>query len=147
MPPLLRPGMLWDPEGYSAWEREAVSLFAREETTPESALARLEAIAEDIERWSPETGSLANHVLHAFSSRVESGAVPSRSCWGTAAPVVNRYLAARLFASWVPYRADRLSALVRDLAHAHTVLRDEAGGSDLLAAIRATDLRIVHARC
>lgn len=144
MPPLLRPGMLWDLDGYSAWETEAVSLLAEVGTTPESALAALEGVALEIERWSPSMGLLAEHVRRAFRARLDTSSPRSPSAWGDAAPVVNRYLAARLFASWVPYRSNRLSALVLDLAHAHTVLSAHAARTDLLAAIRATDLQLVH---
>jgi hypothetical protein len=58
--------------------------------------------------------------------------------------VVKRYLAARLFGSWVPYRVDRLSALVEHLQQTLLVLNEEASRADLLEAIRATDLRMVH---
>jgi hypothetical protein len=147
LPPLLRPGLLWDLDGYSTWEAEAISLLGRADTTPESALAELEGIAADIEACSPDAGPLQAHVERAFRAREHARAAPPASRWGDAVPIVNRYLAARLFASWVPYQSDRLSALVRDLAHAHTVLSEEARQGNLLAAIRAADHRIVHARC
>ena len=146
MPPLLRPGMLWDLDGYSAWEQEAVSLLAASDTTPESALASLQEIAEAIEGWSPSIGCLADHVHRAFRDHGWPPHNQAASHWGDNARVVIRYLAARLFASWIPYRADRLLAVVRDVAHAHATLLEESRGVDLRAAIRATDLRLVHAR-
>ena len=147
MPPLLRPGMLWDLEGYSAWERHAIALFAREGMAPEQALDLLARVAEALERWSPSDGPLRDEVARRFAAT--RGTPPTSSTWGGSRIVVNRYLAARLFASWVPYRSDRLGALVHDLAQAHLVLQEEAGraGATLLDAIRATDLRIVHAGC
>ena len=41
LPPLLRPGMLTDLEGYDAWERAAIALLARNDLTAGSALAML----------------------------------------------------------------------------------------------------------
>jgi hypothetical protein len=137
--------MLWDLDGYSAWERHAIALLARQDMTPERALDLLGRLAAEIERWCPADGQLAHYVGQAFSSM--PGVPEPSSSWGEKRTVVNRYLAARLFASWVPYRSERLGALVQDLARAHQVLREEAArhGAGLVEAIRATDLRIVHA--
>jgi hypothetical protein len=94
--------------------------------------------------WQPGSVPLREHVTSAFNRLESPGGGDSR--WGTSARAVNRYLAARLFASWVPYKSTRLLALVEDVSRAHDVLAREAGSQDLLAAIRATDLRIVHGR-
>lgn len=147
LPPLLRPGMLWDLDGYSAWERHAVALLARDDLAPEHAIDLLARTAAAIERWSPRDGRLATHVARVFGAcRAETSV---ESVWGPNRTTVTRYLAARLFASWVPYRSERLSALVEDLSRAHGVLLEEAArrGVSLLDAIRAADLRTVHARC
>jgi hypothetical protein len=150
MPPLLRPGMLWDYEGYDAWEHHAVALFGRDGIAPETALGILASAATEIEGWRPTLGRLADYVARVFSL-LGGGATPSRTpgpATATTDTVVNRYLAARLFASWIPYQADRLRALVDDLARTHRILREEAAraGASLLEAIRATDLRVVHGR-
>lgn len=145
MPPLLRPGMLWDYDGYTAWEEEAIALLARADVTPEAALGQLAATARAIERWHPADGTLAGSVRRAFSELAAEAPRAPVSRWGANARTVNRYLAARLFASWLPYRAQRLSDLVRELDRAHAILVEEAGRSGLLEGIRASDLRIVHA--
>jgi hypothetical protein len=145
MPPLLRPGMLWDYDGYSEWERRAIALLAIEDLAPEDAIDWLRRIAAAIKEWRQGSITLADHVAIAF------GCVPRgpriESAWGERRTVVNRYLAARLFASWVPYRADRLSALIDDLAATHSLLLAAAarGNATLTDAIRATELRTVHA--
>jgi Fe-S-cluster containining protein len=145
MPPLLHPGMLWDLDGYSAWEEEAVAFLGRSDLGPESALAHLRNLAQRIEEWRPGGDSLRAHIEHAFRSLDEcAGSGAERSAWGAQGRVVSRYLAARLFASWVPYRADRLTALVDDLQRTVAILKEEASRAALLEAIRATDLRVVH---
>ena len=153
LPPLLRPGLLWDLEGYSVWEREAVALLAREEGTPERALAALRRGAEAIERWTPRGGDLSGHVRAVFAGLAAARRPPEvRSV--PHARVFTRYLAAKLFASWVPYRADRLTSLIDALDHAHALLIGEISRRSadpahlsrdaLLESIRATDFRIVH---
>ena len=42
LPPLLRPGMLTDLDGYDAWEQRAIGVLARGDLTAEQALARIE---------------------------------------------------------------------------------------------------------
>jgi hypothetical protein len=145
LPPLLRPGMLWDLEGYSAWEERAVSFLGTTSLSPEGALEELAQLASRIEAWKPGGSSLRAHVNGVFADarREESTADPAPSL-DDADTVVKRYLAARLFGSWVPYRVDRLSALVEHLQQTLLVLKEEASRADLLEAIRATDLRTVH---
>lgn len=146
LPPLLRPAMLWDLEGYTAWEHHAVALLARDDLAPEHALRMLKEIAEAIERWAPSEGPLSGCVRTAFAH------TPSRfdgtSIWGEWQRAIRNYLAARLFASWVPYRSERLVALIDDVSRAHDILLAEAArsGISLIDAIRAADLRVVHAR-
>jgi hypothetical protein len=144
LPPLLRPGLLWDLAGYSRWEHEAVALLARDAVAPEGALDCLHRAAVEIERWSPQRTALAEHVSAAFRTAAPGAAATSR--WGLDAPVVNRYLAARLFASWVPYRSGRLVDLVKDLMTTHERLTAAARRKELLEAIREVDLLVVHGR-
>ena len=72
------------------------------------------------------------------------------------APVVERFLAAKLFASWAAYLGDGTTAVRQSVRAAHAVLQEEmANGTrvagrpidaDLLTqAIRRADLRLVHA--
>ena len=71
------------------------------------------------------------------------------------APVIERFLAARLFASWAAYQGDGITAIRASVRNAHRVLLDEtatacreAGRSLdadlLLRAIRQTDLQLMH---
>jgi hypothetical protein len=68
---------------------------------------------------------------------------------------VKRYLAARAFASWIPWHARDLRVAVRWLAAARSVLRVEAARkcgktgrrldrAQLVAAVRGADLLLVH---
>lgn len=146
MPPLLRPGLLWDLDGYSAWEEHAVGHLGRTKLAPGPALAYLRDIAARIEEWSPgPAGPLRAHVSRVFDRSSEPQEADARSAaWGEHADVVKRYLAARLFASWVPYRADRLTALIDDVSRTLDLLKEQAARKPLLDAIRDTDLRVVH---
>jgi hypothetical protein len=71
------------------------------------------------------------------------------------APVIERYLAARLFASWAAYQGDGITAIREAVRHAHerlqaeitTVCREAGRALDarlLLEAIRQTDLYLLH---
>lgn len=57
LPPLLRPGLLADIETYHAWERFVLDTLARE-ASPESALASISALTEDLRTWTPAAGPL-----------------------------------------------------------------------------------------
>jgi hypothetical protein len=71
------------------------------------------------------------------------------------AAVIERFLAAKLFASWAAYQGDGISAVREAVQHAHarlqaeiaTVCRDRGRALDgrlLLDAIRQTDLYLLH---
>jgi len=62
LPPLLRPGMLMDPDGYTAWEAHMVARCADARSGPESVLATLVRDAAVLRRWRPSDGSLDNAV-------------------------------------------------------------------------------------
>jgi Fe-S-cluster containining protein len=66
LPPLLHPGVLCDLEGYSAWERAAIGVFARADLTCQGALDRVTAATDRVRAWRPGAGSLAGHVVSAF---------------------------------------------------------------------------------
>lgn len=68
LPPLLRPDMLTDLEGYDAWERAALATFGREDVTWAQALDRIAVATEDVRRWRPGRGTLAGRVEAAFGS-------------------------------------------------------------------------------
>jgi len=66
LPPLLRPGLLCDVEGYDAWERAGIALFARTEPGYEACLDALAAATESSREWKPGARSLADSVVAAF---------------------------------------------------------------------------------
>jgi Fe-S-cluster containining protein len=53
LPPLLRPGMLTDFEGYDAWERSAVDILASAGPDAGAALSALHAATHDMREWHP----------------------------------------------------------------------------------------------
>ena len=72
------------------------------------------------------------------------------------APVIERFLAARLFASWAAYLGDGTTAVRQSVRAAHAVLQEEMTNGTkeagrpidaglLTQAIRRADLRLVHA--
>ncbi|HXG56051.1 MAG TPA: hypothetical protein VNJ03_11795 [Vicinamibacterales bacterium] len=72
LPPLLRPGMLTDLEGYSAWEAAAVDTFAGARDAAR-ALDVLGAATERVRGWTPSDGPLANAVRQAFDAAATNG--------------------------------------------------------------------------
>jgi hypothetical protein len=66
LPPLLRPGLLCDIEGYEAWERGGVALFAQTAPGYHACLDALAAATEIIREWKPGSRSLADAVRTAF---------------------------------------------------------------------------------
>jgi hypothetical protein len=73
LPPLLRPGMLTDLDGYHAWERAAVRILDAGEA-PEAALARVAAMTRDVQAWEPGQVTLSQAVGRAEGD-VRGGAV------------------------------------------------------------------------
>jgi hypothetical protein len=71
LPPLLRPGLLTDAEGYQQWERHCLRVLGSEGCSAEEALDRVESATRRLLNWRPEDGSLAARVSDAFASAVE----------------------------------------------------------------------------
>jgi Fe-S-cluster containining protein len=70
LPPLLRPGMLADLDGYHAWER-AVVRFLEDGEAPETSLARVGVMTARIVPWSPGQDPLTSAVARgAAASRI-----------------------------------------------------------------------------
>jgi hypothetical protein len=67
LPPLLRPGLLCDMEGYDAWERAGVARFAPRDCGYTACLNELAAATEAIRQWKPGARSLSDCVLLAFA--------------------------------------------------------------------------------
>jgi Fe-S-cluster containining protein len=141
-PPVLRPGVLMDLDSYAQWERRAVELLTREGVAPRVSLSSLARATETIQRWSPaEETPLAHVVRDAF------GTLPPPP---TAVPAphdraVKRWLAARLFGSWIAYQGNALDTVVRYLQACHDIFLVElARDGDPREAIRRSDRLIVH---
>ena len=77
LPPLLRPDVLCDLEGYDAWEREAIAVLADPDLDCDEALDRIASATERVRRWRPGGRSLAEHVRAAFAVREDCAASPS----------------------------------------------------------------------
>ena len=65
-PPLLRPGLLCDIDGYEAWERAGVETFARADLTYDACIDLVGAATEVIRDWGPGDGTLSERVCVAF---------------------------------------------------------------------------------
>lgn len=72
LPPLVRPGLLADLQGYAAWEEAVLAVFA---TSPSVSLAldRIAAATEQIRRWTPQRGPLVASVASAFAAVASAG--------------------------------------------------------------------------
>jgi hypothetical protein len=66
LPPLLRPGMLMDEDGYSAWERRCLEILGRGDRTADQALAIIAAATEAAQSWRPGGVTLSATVEREF---------------------------------------------------------------------------------
>jgi hypothetical protein len=69
LPPLLRPGLLCDFDGYATWEQAGLALFARPHCRSTTCLTDLAAATDVIRRWTPGACSLSDCVLAAFDEK------------------------------------------------------------------------------
>jgi len=74
LPPLLRPGMLMDYDGYDAWERGAIELLCTHGANAGQAVAALDRMTRVIQRWSPGHGLLSDCVRQVFAEGGEGDA-------------------------------------------------------------------------
>ncbi len=150
LPPLLRPDVLMDFEGYAAWETHMVGRLA----TPGAAAAALDALRADaatLAQWRPDVGPLALAVatltldtgpaapdpelLYAEARAAipddlrppEPSAPPPELDAPELQPPIRRFLAAHAFASWCAYQGRGVRTIVRSLDATLAVLRAEAG--------------------
>jgi hypothetical protein len=76
-PPLLRPGLLCDIDGYDAWERAGVATFGRGDLAYGACLDIVAAATDSIRDWQPGDGTLTERVNAGFrDARAENGADP-----------------------------------------------------------------------
>lgn len=78
LPPLVRPGMLSDLDGYAAWE-QAVIRTLTESTTIETAFAQIIAATERVRIWRPSDGPLSAAVAAAFGKPASASPRPGYS--------------------------------------------------------------------
>jgi hypothetical protein len=74
LPPLVRPGLLCDIQGYDEWERGGMSVFARSDLSFETCLDIVAAATESIRAWKPGRESLADWVRASFQRSYGSSA-------------------------------------------------------------------------
>jgi hypothetical protein len=65
LPPLVRPGMLADLDGYDAWERAVIETFV-DAPDAVSAFARIEGATSRVRGWTPAAGPMRLAVADAF---------------------------------------------------------------------------------
>ncbi|MEO5894543.1 MAG: hypothetical protein ABIS06_02460 [Vicinamibacterales bacterium] len=173
LPPLIRPDMLADNDGYCAWEAACVATLERHGDAT-SALGVIGLATEVLRQWTPSAGSLADAVARAFVTAEEKSRrpVPYASAGleivGSLAPsappvsdqpcgqltadterTIANYLAARVFGNWLCYQGRGLRTIVAWLHACHDVVRAYTGSQltatvDIVSAIRAADFLMMH---
>jgi len=66
LPPLLRPGMLMDEDGYGAWERRCLEILGRGDRTADHAVAVIGAATAAVQSWRPGGVTLSATVDREF---------------------------------------------------------------------------------
>jgi hypothetical protein len=140
-PPLLRLGLMMDLESFATWERLSVELLTRDGVGPRAALEQLHAATSAITAWSPASDMPLEHVVRAAFARV----APRTSALTPYDPAVKRWLAARLFGTWIAYQGNGLLTIVRYLRACLDAFSVElARDGNPREAIRRADFLIVH---
>lgn len=145
LPPLESPNRLMTFEAFSDWERDEVEKAAGDQAPP------VVVLFERARRAVPPPWSWP--AAPADLDRVWTALVAS--AWPLFASVVQRYRAAKIFASWAAYQGDGVAAVVQLAEIADAVLKVEvvrqcftagrALDAQLLKqAIRQADLLLVH---
>jgi hypothetical protein len=149
LPPLLRPGVLMDYDGYSAWERAAIAVLDRDDLHPHQAIDIIASATRRVQGWNPGGDSLAAYVVDAFTRVVGSAAhsgLPRRSL-REGGRRLRMFMAAHLFGSWAAYQHGGLHAIVDEVRNALSLAEEElASGQPFVDAVRTTDLKLRHTR-
>lgn len=146
LPPLLRPGMLMDAAGYTAWEEAAIGVLDDRRHSARGALAIIAAATREIRQWEPGGDTLEARVREVFEHerrRVNSFAAPSLPPQEHA---IKAFLAAHLFASWHGYQDGGLDAIVHGVDAALATLTRELSRSSFVPAVRVADFHLRHSR-
>jgi Fe-S-cluster containining protein len=94
LPPLLRPGMLADPDGYRAWERFVIGVLGQAEEPPERMLARVARATRRATSWSPREGLLRDAVERYAAEEMVAAADDGGSAGVDAGTLLAGYAAA-----------------------------------------------------
>jgi hypothetical protein len=145
MPPLLRPGMLMDFEGYTIWERAAIGVLNDRRYSARFAVDLIAQATQDASGWGPGGEPLASRIGTAFD-RARSSPEP---CQDTRQQPyehpVKAFLAAHLFASWAGYQGGGMKSIVDAVSTALDLVGTEfSNDNDFIDAARAADLRLRH---
>jgi hypothetical protein len=144
LPPLLTDGVLMDYDTYTAWESHMVRVLTADDDRPAEAV--LDVLDADLARLQQRCRRGAR--AHTQPGLVSEGQVSrdgDRSRATTASEaIIRRYLAARAFASWMPYQAGGVAAVLRSLRFTLASLRAQSPRLPLKEAIRRNDLELVH---
>lgn len=140
-PPLLRPGLMMDLESFAAWERLAVELLTRDGIASRESLAHLQHVTSTIAAWSPGSELPLEHVVRDAFAR----SAPKTAALAPFDAAVKRWLAARLFGTWIAYQGNGLLTIVRYLHACRDTFDVElARDGNPREAIRRADHLIVH---
>jgi Fe-S-cluster containining protein len=142
IPPLLRDGVLMDLESFSEWESQAIRVLTAVQGTPESGLALLETITDELCQWTPGSTPLVDAVRAAFQRPSDTTGDGSNTRESRA---VKRWLAAHVFGNWIAYQGRGLRTIVRYARACLDVFTVElARDGNALEAIRRSDFLLVH---
>lgn len=144
LPPLLRPGMLTDLDGYGAWERCALAALDDGTCSAREALAIIRAATAEACAWNPGRASLAACVETAFN---RARSAPGARAHGERAALERpskAFLASHLFASWPAYQQGGVRGVVASLDDAFARVAQADTEQSFVAAVRAADFELRH---
>jgi Fe-S-cluster containining protein len=154
MPPLLRPGMLMNLEGYTAWEHAAITTLNDPALEARAAVRVIEAATAVATRWRPGGESLSAWIEMAFANaRTAPAAHRDDAAFAPFEQAAKRFVAAHAFASWSAYQDGGLPAVARSVRSAlerlHSlIVRARTDGDRLevafIAAVRQADFQLRH---
>jgi Fe-S-cluster containining protein len=143
LPPLLRPGMLTNLDGYGRWEQEAIAVLNDRRLTAQAALVVIRAATRDTCEWRPGDETLAERVSRAFARAPEACPVSAFDV-SRLEHATKAFLAAHLFASWAAYQQGGLRAVVDAVDAAHALVGSPMDEASFLDTVRRADLRLRH---
>ena len=146
LPPLLRPGMLMDAAGYTAWEEEAIAVLADGRHSARAALDIIADATRRIRGWEPGGDTLETRTREAFECERQFAGSPEISALAAEDRATRAFLAAHLFASWHAYQDGGLEAIVLAVEAALATLTLERSRAPFIAAVRAADFQLRHSR-